>query len=211
VLRPGPQENLPEVVRRAFEAIEGLGADEVARRAGGDAEGGTVRLPLLGKTVVLDLDRREVRERSGARADDRVAAVAARYSALAGRLREGEAPDVAFADWPDARGYLGPFRGRVLAPLLARFGRDPAGFARAADALGGVRMTGLGAAGSVAYELRLLPRLRLALVLDPGDEELPPGGQVLFPPSVFEAMTVEDAVALAELASRALRGRLWGD
>jgi hypothetical protein len=101
-----------------------------------------------------------------------------------------------------------PFRGRVLAPLLGRFGTDPEAFARAAAELGGERVE-VEAAGAVACKLAILPRVALTFVLHPGDEELPAEGQVLFPEALFEAFAVDDVVAMADLAARALRGKLW--
>ena len=126
---------------------------------------------------------------------------------LAGRLPETPGPEIGFADWPDARNYAGPFRGRALAGLLGKYGRDPDAFARAAEALGGERVE-IEASGAVAYRLRVFPRATVTVILNPGDDELPADGQMLFPQGLFEAFAPDDVVALGELASRGLRGRL---
>jgi len=49
--------------------------------------------------------------------------------------------------------------------------------------------------------------VELVFVLDAGDDELPAAGQVLFPREFFDAFAVYDAVVMADLASRALRGK----
>ncbi len=216
MLKPQPQQNLREVVRRAFDEIAGREPEELARSAGGRSSAGKViELVLLGRPLAVDIEVREVREvrlgAEGAPAEpvgDNVAAVVTRYIMLSGKLPRDMGPDIGFADNVDARGYLVPFRGRVIAPLLGRFGTDPDAFTRAAEEIGGERVE-VEAAGAVAWKLPVLPRVALTFVLHPGDDELPAEGQVLFPQALFEAFAVDDVVAMADLAARALRGRLW--
>jgi hypothetical protein len=202
-----PQSNLSEAISRAFDVIERDGADAVASGCGGlrGADAGEFALEVLGRAVVIDVRRREVRVASGARVEDRVAAPVARYAAYGGRLRAGRGL-VAFADVADARGYVGPFRARVVEPLVASIGGDPAALARAALAPGCRRAVEVERAGSSAFAVRVVPKVEIVFVLDPGDDELEPSGQALFDPGLFEAFAVDDVVAFAELASRALRG-----
>ncbi len=207
-LRPPPQDNLREVARRAFETISRIPPEQLATRCGGRARGRAVELDLLGRTVTADLDRRVVLEAGGPEATDAVAAAVTRYMALSDRLEEAARGDwIGFADDTGARGYLVPFRGRVVAPLVAAFGRRPEAFVRAAEALGGERVPSLEPPGSAAFRIRVLPRVEIAFVLSPGDEELPAEGQMLFPRNMFRVFTVEDLVWLAGLASAALRGK----
>jgi hypothetical protein len=203
---PGPQENYLEAARRAFESLDGRTPDEIARASGGTADGAAVNLVVLGREVRADLASRTITTVGGDPVEERAAAVIARYLAYAGGLLQRQSSMIAFADRSEARGYVGPFRGRVLGPLLAKFGRDPEGFAAAAEAAGGERAPNEEPPGGVAYRLRVFPRLALLFVLNPGDEELPAEGQVLLPEALFEAGWVDDAVAVADLASRALRG-----
>lgn len=251
MLKPKPQQNLREVIRRAFDGITGRRPGELAECAGGRARGRVIEIELLGRALAVDLDAREVRMcvegASAGPVDEGIAAVVARYVMLCAGLPRDPGPEIGFADHVDARGYLVPFRGRVVAPLVAKFGREPEGFARAAEELGGERRhlwghdegphledpgtegAGTEAAGTegagrspepasvaspqsdgpAAYRLAVLPRIALTFVLHPGDDELPAEGQVLFPRALFDVLAVDDLVATAELASRALRGRLW--
>jgi hypothetical protein len=208
VRRPPPQENYREALRRAFDALASRDLEEAASEAGGRARGRGVELELLGRKVTVDLERHEVRDDKGALLPDRVAAVVARYVAGAPGLSGSPGGEVGFAEVPDARGYRGPFRGRAIAPFAGRFGRDPQEFARAAEALGGRRVPAIEESGAIAFALKVFPHVELTYILHPGDEDLPAEGQVLFPGDVFEAFTVEDAVVFAELATRALLGKL---
>jgi hypothetical protein len=216
--RPEPQRNLREVLRRTFEDIEAQGAESAAAGASARIARRVIEVDLLGRVVTVDLAAREVSCGKQGRVDDYIAAVVARYLAQAHGLPDNPGPDVDFAEDEDARGFLAPFRGRVIAPLVGRFGGDADGFARAAGRLGAERLTDpdvhlaadLAALGAVAFRIRVFPRVALVFILHPGDEEFPPDGQVLFPREVLRAFPVEDAVSIADLTSRALRGRLWG-
>ena len=208
--RPPPQENLREAARRAFAELAGVPPATVAARAGGRLDGSRVEVVILGRTVSADLERGVVLEAGGAAAADAVAAPVARYLARSGGLEESPGDWIGFADDADARGYLGPFRGRGVAPFAAAFGRRPGAFDRAAKALGGERLPSIEAPGASAWRIRVLPRVDLVFVLNPGDEELPAEGQVLFPRALFRAFAVDDVVSLADLAGRALRGRWPG-
>ncbi len=132
-------------------------------------------------------------------ASDAEKACIARYVMLARPLPD--ATPVGFASIPQARTYLGPFRGRVLGAFLGIFGRAPGKFAAAAKTLGAKKAP----YGEEAWTLRVFPLVELAFVLHAGDDEFEPDATVLFPKGLFDVFEVEDAVVMAELASRALR------
>ena len=54
----------------------------------------------------------------------------------------------------------------------------------------------------------MYPKAAMAFILSPGDDEFPPEAQALFPRRVFGAFAVDDVVAMGDLASRGLRGKL---
>ncbi len=83
------------------------------------------------------------------------------------------------------QGYSGDRLGRV-------FGEDPDGYTKAAQALGGTALTGL---PGLAYSFLPLPRIRLAAILYPGDEEFAARGSVLFDAAASHYMTT-DGLAL---------------
>lgn len=211
--RPAPQENLRLCIQLAFDRLTELEPAMIAHRAGARlVDKGRAALEVLSRELLVDFDRRCLTDRAGSAVPDPIAAPVARYLAVSAGLEDPHelesAPEIGFADDPSARGYFGPFRGRVIAPLLARFGRDAEGLSRAARELGGEHTTIEGAPGH-AFRLRVFPRVSLAVILYPGDEELPAECQFLFPRGLFRAFAVDDIVAMAELVSKALRGKLW--
>ena len=156
--------------------------------------GGAFEVELLGRTFILRVEPPSLEPEAG----DAEKACIARYVMLARPL--GDPTPASFAEIPQARTYLDPFRGRVLGAFLAVFGRAPGALADAARALGAEKAP----YGEEAWTLRVFPAVELSFVLHAGDDEFDAEATVLFPRGLFDVFEVEDAVVMAELASRAL-------
>ena len=170
------------------------GVERAARRSGCSLRGGAFEVEFLKRAFLLLVEPPSVEPEAG----DAEKACIARYVMLARPL-----PDmtpVSFAEIPQARTYVNPFQGRVLGAFLAVFGREPEKLARAAESLGGKKAP----YGRHSWTLRVFPLVELSFVLHPADEEFEADATVLFPRGLFEVFEVEDAVVMAELASRAL-------
>jgi hypothetical protein len=73
----------------------------------------------------------------------------------------------------------------------------------AAQSLGGIHLTGL---PGVAYAFLPLPRIRLASILYPGDEEFPARASVLFDAAASHYMTTDGLALLGSgLVGRLIR------
>jgi hypothetical protein len=99
---------------------------------------------------------------------------------------------IGYRELPDGGFYHQAYQGYSGDRLARAFGDQPQTLARAAQALGGAAMDALGAP---AYVFIPLPRLRLAAVLWPGDEEFAARGAVLFDAASSHYMTT-DGLAL---------------
>ena len=84
---------------------------------------------------------------------------------------------ISFRELPDGTFYHRAFQGYSGDRLAHAFGPEPSAFHAAARALNGLQLPAL---AESAYAFTPLPRVRLAAVLWPGDEELPSRGVVLF-------------------------------
>jgi hypothetical protein len=107
---------------------------------------------------------------------------------------------ISFRELPGGLGYYPVFRARTSCRLERAFGRDPEGFIRAAEALGGVRLS----YGDASFLFRPLPRLYLAVVLHLEDEEFPAFANILFDASAEHYLPTEDLIGLCEMLSRNL-------
>jgi hypothetical protein len=86
--------------------------------------------------------------------------------------------------------YYSNFQKRAIDPLVKAFGNQPAAFATAAGALGGVPEK----YGTVSSTLLAFPLVPVTYVLWRGDAELPASGSILFDASVAGFLPVEDIV-----------------
>lgn len=106
----------------------------------------------------------------------------------------------AFRELPDGLVYDSAVRGRVEPPLVATFGGTPERLDVAARGVGGVPI----AVGDVAYAFDALPRVRLAVALYLGDDELPPAARLLYDAAAGHYLPTEDLAVLGGM----LVGRL---
>jgi hypothetical protein len=112
---------------------------------------------------------------------------------------------IGFRDLPSGAFYHQAYQGYTGNLLANAFGLRPADFDTASRALGGWPLPGL---GEHAYAFLPLPRIRLAAVLWPGDEELPARASVLFDGAASHYMTTDGLALLGSgLTGRLLRNR----
>lgn len=175
-----------------------------AARAGAAYEGGGLRLSYWGKPVRLGWPQLEtIWEETGAPCAVFDTAMLLYYLQSADGSPQADRW-IGFRELPNGAFYNLAYQ-RYSGDRLARaFGDDPAGFHAAAEALGGERLTAM----AHAYAFRALPRLRLAAVLWPGDEEFPARGAVLFEASASHYMTTDGLALLGGgLAGRLEKAR----
>jgi hypothetical protein len=84
---------------------------------------------------------------------------------------------IGYRELPDGAFYANAFQGYSGNRLAHIFGERPQAYIAAAQALDGLSLPGL---PGLAYAFQPLPRVRLATVLYPGDDEFPARGIVLF-------------------------------
>ena len=98
----------------------------------------------------------------------------------------------------DSHFFQGPHEFR-LAPLLARYGSDPAGFEDAAEFLGGEPLN----LADMAYRIPALPKVPLYYLFWKGDEEFEPRISVLFDRSVEKHLSADAIWGLVNMVSDA--------
>jgi len=108
---------------------------------------------------------------------------------------------IGFRDLPAGSFYNQAFQGYSGDRLARAFGAEPGAFDDAASSLAGLRLPAL---AEHAFAFQPLPRIRLAAVLWPGDDEFPSRASVLFDAAASHYMTTD---GLALLGS-GLTGRM---
>lgn len=113
---------------------------------------------------------------------------------------------IGFRDLPAGSFYNQAFQGYSGDRLARSFGAEPEAFDDAAGALGGLRLPAL---AKHAFAFQPLPRIRLAAVLWPGDEEFPARASVLFDGAASHYMTTDGLALLGSgLVGRLIKRQL---
>ena len=100
---------------------------------------------------------------------------------------------ISYYDLPGGQFYAQAFRGYAENRLVRELGREGvAAFRRAADRLEGAPID----VGGASYAFRILPRLRLAAVYWPGDEDLSSQASILFEDSAPHYMSTDGLAIL---------------
>ncbi len=187
-----------ETLRAELRARQG---GEVAARAGARWEATQQRLTIVywGKTYTVVWPTLTVQDAAGQTARPDVAAILLSYLARA----DGEPAAgrwLSFRELPDAGFYHQAFDSYTGQRLASAYGTAPERLALACRAEGGEPI----AVGDVGFAFVALPRLRLAVALWEGDEEMPAQARVLFDAAASHYL---DAAGLAGLGGQ-LTGRL---
>lgn len=126
-------------------------------------------------------------------------------------LREADGTPMAehwigYRELPGGSFYSQAYQGYTGDRLARTFGERPEMYIKAAEALGGVR---LGTLPGEAYAFLPLPRIRLAAILYPGDEEFAARAAVLFDGAASHYMTTDGLALLgAGLAGRLIKATI---
>lgn len=104
---------------------------------------------------------------------------------------------ISFGELPGGRGFYPAFQQHASQPLAQAFGHDAEGFIKAAEALGGERLT----FGDASFLFRIFPRQWMAVVLNLADEEFSAWVTTLFDGAAGHYLPTEDWAVAGELLS----------
>lgn len=163
-------------IKTIREAIRERDPAALALRSGTDLKGGQIFVTYWGSLVLIDWPDLTMRSPNGDLLSIFDTAMLTYYLHFADGTAMGD-HWIGFRELPDGAFYNQAFQGYSGNRLAKTFGDDPETFDRSASKLGGMRLAGL---TDHAYAFLPLPRIRIAGVLWPGDEEIPSKASVLF-------------------------------
>ena len=100
---------------------------------------------------------------------------------------------ITFREIPSGEFYYQAFLNRAQVPLVSTFGSAHDLFRQAGKKLGGTE----GGIGDVSLTFLPFPRVPITMALWSGDEEFPPGGNIVFDSSIKRFLSGEDIAFLA--------------
>lgn len=186
------QQRWEESMLRQIEALRqemrGRPPEKVASLAGATVTGRGLSLPYWGRTVFLDWPDLEPRW-----ADDSQPCSAFDAAMLLYYLRSADGTPMAdcwisFRELPGGTFYVLAYQRYSGDRLAHAFGSDPAAFDVACRSLSGWPLPAI---SPHAFAFQPLPRIRLAAVLWPGDEEFAPKAHIVFDAAASHYMTTD--------------------
>jgi hypothetical protein len=192
-------------LRQALQDLQKLDMRKTAYMAGCNFESkgqeSYIPIRLFQQDLVVTLPQGSVRTATGEEPDVATQLIVLHYLLHA----DGVPPSdlwIAFRELPDGMVYDSAFQKRSSLRLVREYGMDAAGFAAAAEDLGGERLT----FGDASFRFQALPRVLMAVILHLGDEEFSPGVSVLFDAAAGHYLPIEDLAVLGGmLASRLIK------
>jgi hypothetical protein len=168
---------------------------------------GRYRLPVLNGTLVLDAAEQHL-EWISWEADKPIEFPDLTVQATAVSFLLG-AQDLPFSgkwisplELPSGEMFLRGPHGLPTAMLEAAFGETPEAFQRAAEAIGGAPLT----FADVSYEFRVLPRVKLAVLLWRGDDEFPARVRFLVDDTIDQHLAIDAVLAVTHIVTDRLIG-----
>ncbi len=179
----------------ATKKLIGMDPEELCRRTGARLlDPRRVTLPYLNRPYLIDISQGEIRrmdEEEEIPIKDRILILhyltQAKGTPFTQKL-------ITYAQLQGGKFYCPAFQQRTLQPILRYFGENPEGLLEIGKKLGGERA----GYGDLSVRIEPFPFVRIVIVLWRGDEEVPPGGNILFDKNIVDYLTTEDVAVLTE-------------
>jgi len=195
-----PSRRYEAALDKAWLDLEKLSLESICRATGSSRVGRVLHVPYVAWTLEVRPDERRIISPEGADLSQSEEILVLHY--LVHSLQTPPRTSlIGLNDIPEARTYLGPFRGRVVYPLLKTFAADSEGLVEAARCLGGEPAS----LADFSVTIKAFPRVAVILAVWRGDDEIPSEGQVLFFEDIVEHLPLEDIIVLCETLVRRLR------
>jgi hypothetical protein len=161
---------------------------------------GRFRLKFLEKEYVIDYPEASVREEKSGQEPSTFTQILILHYLIHADGTPSADKWISFRKLPGGRGFDPAFQQHASQPLARAFGHDAEGFIKAAEALGGERLS----FGSASFLFRTFPRQWVAVVLDLAAEEFPAWVNILFDGAASHYLPTEDWAVVSELLSSRL-------
>lgn len=109
--------------------------------------------------------------------------------------------DINYRDVPGGQVYYRNFYGRCILRLARMFGGNIPALTRAMENVNGVKVS----YGDISYRFQFLNNVYITFILWTGDEEFPPGANILFDANVTHYFDAEDLAVVGDISLNILR------
>lgn len=185
------EENILRSIESLKDAILTFSPEQLSFRSGAQYDNESIRLSYWGSQIIIDWPELEMRDSDGTLLSIFDKTMIMFY------LKTADGAEMAdrwigFRELPHGGFYNQAFQGYSGDRLARFFGDEPENLVGASARIDGTRLPAL---AEFAFAFQPLPRIRLAAVLWPGDDEFPSKASILFDGSSSHYMTT-DGLAL---------------
>ncbi len=179
----------------ATKRLIGMDPEELCRRTGAHLlDSNRITLAYLNRPYLIDISKGEIRLKEG----EEEISIKDRILILHYLTQATGAPFthklITYAQLQGGKFYCPAFQQRTLQPILRYFGEKPEWLLEMAKPLGGQKVT----YGDLSVKIDPFPFVRIVIILWRGDDEIPPGGNILFDQNISGYLTTEDVAVLTE-------------
>lgn len=186
-----------QAIMLAWDSLAGIPDKGLAAASGGELRGRELTLQTVGQETVVDLADRCVTAPDILGGGWGLATLHHLKGCLAWK-RDDEW--TSFDMLPSGRPFAEAFRQRALTPLAESYGRSPEDLIDDASSLGGNRIE----MGDAAVMVQAFPRLKIAVAVWQGDEEVPGRAVLLFDSGGARTLPSEDLAEVGISIAQAL-------
>ena len=191
-MTPEKQDNYKIAEDLAWGKLCKKDAGEVARLSASElVDLWNIEVEFISEKYVVDLKKKEIRS-GGCGEVPIIWRILMLHYLVNAKDRSLADKKIGFAQIPGAAGYLGPFKARVLAPLIRGFGNEVKELVRVGQIIGGAKRE----FGDASVTIHAFPKVPITYVLWRGDEEFRPEGQAMFDASIASFLPLEDIVVV---------------
>lgn len=198
---PPRQRPYETAISTAFAALRALAwTPERCERLGAEVCADGIRLPALNRHLLARPEHEDVLVEGAGPARHDWAILALHY--LGAVELTPDAREMTLSHFADARGYLDVYNRRIIGRFLKSCGASDAVFCERAERVGGERVPWNG----TCYRFTLFPRVPLTVVRYDGDDEYPPGANIIYRADAAHLLPAEDRIVAAEVLLNMLSG-----
>ena len=169
-----------------------------------DAETGEFRICFYGDTYYLSWPTFSIRGQGGFALDYLPAQILLMRFIMNGKPTASTGKFLTYSEMPSGRLYLTPFTGRCLTRAAFTFGTRLPSFETAMQ----TNYTRKLAHGDASYQVMVMEKFAIQIIIWAGDEEFPPNSQMLFSDNFPSSFSPEDIAVVCDILISQIKGKM---
>ena len=179
----------------AREQLASMGVEELCHKAGAQCvDSNKIIIEYLNRPYLVTLSHGEITLRDSEEQVPLKDKILILHYLVSARGTPSTNKLITYKQLPGGASYFPAFYQRAIKPVLNHFGRKPELLMATAAKLGGHKAS----YADVSVTINAFPRVPVTIGLWRGDDEVPPGGSIIFDSNISDYLSSEDVTVLCE-------------